>query len=685
MALTTGSSGNDTLIGGSGEDVLAGGAGNDFLNGGSGSDALFGGTGSDTLLGGSGADTLDGGSGADNLQGGSGADMLIFSAWENQYATTATTFTSYDVYDGGNGNVAKGTAEIDRLIINLSEAQMNDPAFMAAFAADLARFQAFMAANTNANTGQAGTAVFTFTSINLKVSGIESVSYQIDPRNPDGILLSSSSVDENAAGAVVGTLTTVEDDGGTGPYSYVVDDTRFEIVDGTLKLKPDVALDFEAEQSLTIKVTVTDPDGLTHTETFTVNVTDLNEAPEAGGDQTVAVNEDLAIGTVVADVDATDPDFGGGNDGDNAFEDLSYEITDGNAAGLFTIDTEGRVSTIGALDYETAQSYTLEVTASDGAGLSDTMTVTVNVTDLNEAPEAGGNKTASVNENLAAGAVVASVTASDPDVGGGNDAANTFENLSYAITGGNTSALFTIDAGGKITTTGPLDYETAVQHVLTVTVTDGGGLSDTMTVTVNVGNVNEGPLADPNDFDGNVDTVAENGDNDPNRILGTAGNDNINANNGADTVYGGAGDDFISGENAGDLIYGGSGNDSLDGGAATDVIYGGSGNDTINGNSAVDSIIGGYGDDRLFGEGSVDTFIYLSANDGNDTISGFAGTDVLDFRALNITAANISAVANISGNTVVSVNLDGNAATAELTITLLGYGSGYVADDYIFV
>ena len=235
MALTTGTSGNDTLVGGAGEDLLSGGAGNDFLNGGAGSDSLYGGTGSDILHGGSGADLLDGGSGADTLQGGSGADTLIYSAWENLSAATATTFASYDIYDGGNGNVAKGTAEIDKLIINLSEAQLNDPAFMAAFTADLARFQAFITANTNVNTGQAGTAVYTFSTINLKVSGIETVSYRLDPRNPDDILLSSNSVVENSTGAVVGSLTTVETDGSVGPYSYVVDDARFEIVDGNLK------------------------------------------------------------------------------------------------------------------------------------------------------------------------------------------------------------------------------------------------------------------------------------------------------------------------------------------------------------------------------------------------------------------------------------------------------------------
>ena len=100
--------------------------GDDRLVGGAGSDTLNGGDGSDYLNGGSGSDTLDGGSGFDTVLGGSGADTLIFVSYENQYrldgiysggtlsggtiyddgqATSLTSFSGYDSYDGGNGSV----------------------------------------------------------------------------------------------------------------------------------------------------------------------------------------------------------------------------------------------------------------------------------------------------------------------------------------------------------------------------------------------------------------------------------------------------------------------------------------------------------------------------------------------------------------------------------------------------
>ena len=180
MAVTEGTSGADNLVGGSGTDTLSGGDGADRLNGGSG------------------ADTLDGGSGFDIVLGGSGADTLIYRSWENQYkvegevlgtGTTAgqTIFSGYDVYDGGNGTVAKGTAEVDKLLIYLSNEQLQDASFMTALNAELTQYRAFIAANSNSNTGQAGQAAFTFCTINLKVSAIEQVDYALDPNSPKAI------------------------------------------------------------------------------------------------------------------------------------------------------------------------------------------------------------------------------------------------------------------------------------------------------------------------------------------------------------------------------------------------------------------------------------------------------------------------------------------------------------------
>jgi len=69
--------------------------------------------------------------------------------------------------------------------------------------------------------------------------------------------------------------------------------------------------------------------------------------------------------------------------------------------------------------------------------------------------------------------------------------------LSYSILSGNTGGAFAIDAAGQITVanSAALDFETVPVFSLSVAVVDAGGLSDTATVSVNLNNVNDPPLA----------------------------------------------------------------------------------------------------------------------------------------------------------------------------------------------
>ena len=156
------------------------------------------------------------------------------------------------------------------------------------------------------------------------------------------------------------------------------------------------AFDFEADQSYSIVLKVEDGPGLFDQQTLVVSVTDVNEAPTLTVDATpVSVAENTATGTIVGDVDGTDPDTGGGNDGVNDFENLEYSIvsvdgfTSGAVFGLFSVNiATGEVSLAGALDFETDQSYTLVVKVADGPGLFDQKSLVVNVADI----AGGGSK-----------------------------------------------------------------------------------------------------------------------------------------------------------------------------------------------------------------------------------------------------------------------------------------------------
>jgi VCBS repeat-containing protein len=110
-----------------------------------------------------------------------------------------------------------------------------------------------------------------------------------------------------------------------------------------------------------------------------VDVTGVNDPPVVD-DQTFAVPENGADGTVVGTVSASDPDAG---------DTLFYEITAGDPGGTFAVDgATGEITVADAsqLDFETAPVFNLTVEVTDSGALTDTATVTIDLTDANDAP-----------------------------------------------------------------------------------------------------------------------------------------------------------------------------------------------------------------------------------------------------------------------------------------------------------
>ncbi len=143
----------------------------------------------------------------------------------------------------------------------------------------------------------------------------------------------------------------------------------------------------------------------------------------------------------------------------------------------------------------------MTVTASD-ASLSATAPVTINLSNVNEAPTFGAaSYTFSVAENSASGASVGSVSATDPDAG---------TTLTYSLSGTGSSNFTINPSTGAITVAAgaTLDFETTPSFSLTVTVTDNGSpvASATAPVTISLTNVNEAPAF----TSGTTASVAEN-------------------------------------------------------------------------------------------------------------------------------------------------------------------------------
>ncbi|GIU48920.1 MULTISPECIES: DUF4856 domain-containing protein [Shewanella] len=99
-----------------------------------------------------------------------------------------------------------------------------------------------------------------------------------EPTNaaPTDISLSNATVDENMAGATVGTLTATDSDSGDS-HTFTLTSDQFVIDGTTLKLMDDVTLDADSAETteFTLTVTATDAAGETFSKDLTVTVNDI--------------------------------------------------------------------------------------------------------------------------------------------------------------------------------------------------------------------------------------------------------------------------------------------------------------------------------------------------------------------------------------------------------------------------
>jgi hypothetical protein len=141
-------------------------------------------------------------------------------------------------------------------------------------------------------------------------------------------------------------------------------------------------LDYEMISQYDLTVEVTDPTGLTATNTIVVKIGEYNEQPKLW-EQVVEVNENAHLSFPVGDpVKAFDPD---------PEDKLKFSIVGGNGKSLFGITScEGQIIVDGNLDFETEHEYFLTVRVEDNGirppNLANEGNVTIFVKDVNEPP-----------------------------------------------------------------------------------------------------------------------------------------------------------------------------------------------------------------------------------------------------------------------------------------------------------
>ena len=257
--------------------------------------------------------------------------------------------------------------------------------------------------------------------------------------------------------------------------------------------------------NFTVRVRDNGSSRLSDTIPVEVTVTDVNEAPTITTSATtasVAENSTTVLTLAASDVDASDT--------------KTWSVETADDGGKFEISSTGALSFKNAPDFEmptdvgdTAMNntYVVAVKVTDAGGLTDTHTVTVTVTNVNEAPEITTTSTTytvfDVDENTATSEVIKTYQAADVD-------ANT--TLTWTLEG-NDAGDFTItknaDGHGELKFANspnfetPVDADTMNDYDIRVKVKDNGipgnrgssnQLDDTVSVVVNVQDVNEAPL-----------------------------------------------------------------------------------------------------------------------------------------------------------------------------------------------
>ncbi|CAL8374879.1 unnamed protein product [Arctogadus glacialis] len=217
----------------------------------------------------------------------------------------------------------------------------------------------------------------------------------------------------------------------------------------------------------------------------------------------VGVDENADVGLAIVTVSANDED-----DGANA--KLRYQITSGNAGGVFDMEPEvGTVFIAQPLDYELQKRYKLLVLASDGRW-EDYAAVVVNVVNKNdEAPVFSMNEYyGSVTEELDGSPVfVLQVTATDPDKDADQGA------IRYSIHGQGAESHFVInDITGEMYAQRTMNREERAVWRFVVMATDeeGEGLTGFTDVIINIWDINDSAPAFSCAPDACLGAVAEN-------------------------------------------------------------------------------------------------------------------------------------------------------------------------------
>ncbi|WP_445769447.1 beta strand repeat-containing protein [Rheinheimera sp.] len=329
--------------------------------------------------------------------------------------------------------------------------------------------------------------------VQIGLSDANQVASTISSANlaPTDLALSANSILESSQSLVVATVA-ITDGNPSDSHTLTLggaDAALFTLSGTTLSLKS--APDYEVKASYTISITATDAGNKSYSESFTISVGDVNDAPVLAAPVSMAITEDASSSAVSGALSATDPEGA----------TLSYQLVNGTlasgsytltgtygtlvlngATGSYTYTLNNSAQATNALAGGASASESFGVRVSDGSNTTASQNLVINITGANDAPVIGSGRTATVAENTATSTVLYAPDVSDVDTG---------DTKTYALSGPDAS-YFNINATtGAVTLKSAANYEVKASYQFIVSVTDSAGAIDIQGVTLSVTNVAE--------------------------------------------------------------------------------------------------------------------------------------------------------------------------------------------------
>ncbi|XP_056455862.1 protocadherin gamma-A2-like isoform X8 [Gadus chalcogrammus] len=287
------------------------------------------------------------------------------------------------------------------------------------------------------------------------------------------------------------------DVGTNGLKTYVLKPTdnfalKLNSQDGNIKFiemvleKP---LDREQHEHLSLVLTAVDggEPQMSGTMQILISVLDANDNAPVFTQSVykASIKEGAPLGTIVTTVTATDAD-----DGENGKITYSVSSMSGNTLGQFEVNEENGDATLnGNIDYEKAQTFEINIRASDEGGLVDSCTLIVDVIDVNDnTPDIHiMSKSNVISEDAKPNTVVTMINIEDADSGeNGKVKCSINDDIPFALR--TTSNNFF-----SLVTDSDLDREKESGYNISVTCSDEGvpSLSSSVTIALQILDVND--------------------------------------------------------------------------------------------------------------------------------------------------------------------------------------------------